>query len=243
MAIIQPFYRIVRPMLQNNSGICNYVLDSRYANDRSMLCRSYKILESDLKILFEYVEPNDDNLVTYSHRTYELLLRAATEFESNCKRILDTNGYTKAGNLNIIDYYKINIATKLSEYNICINIWGPQRKVIMPFHQWQTSHSLSWYQAYNDAKHDRQTNFRQANINNLINAIAGVYTILYAQFGPYSFNPYQQINMVEDDDYGALYSGESIFSIIPPTWTDDEKYDFNWDTLKGQTNPFTTFAF
>lgn len=51
MVFTQPFYRIGRPMLKNSSSSCKYVLDNRYADDRSMLCRSYKILESDLKRL------------------------------------------------------------------------------------------------------------------------------------------------------------------------------------------------
>jgi hypothetical protein len=227
----------------SNNIFCPYVLDNRYANDKSMLCRSYKILESDLKKVFEYIEPSDDNLSTYSHRTYELLLRAATEFESNCKIILEANGYTMSTHLNITHYCKIDKAAKLSEYEVCLDIWRPQRKIIRPFQQWQSGHSLSWYQAYNDVKHNRQINFNQANVDNLVQAVAGVYALLFAQFGVYSFNPYQQINMVEDNDCGSMFSGESVFSIIPPNWPDIEKYDFDWDTLKTQTHPFSTFTF
>ena len=222
---------------------CKYVLDTRYANDRSMLCRAYKILEADLKKLFEYIEPSDDNIQTYSHKIYELLLRASTEFESNCRRILEANGYNMANRLDITHYYKINQATKLSEYEVYIDIWHPQRKTIRPFAQWQTNHTLTWYQGYNASKHNRQVNFSEANIDNLIQAMAGVYAILYAQFGVYSFNPYQEINMVEDNTNGSIYSGESVFSIKPPSWTDDEKYNFDWDDLKNSTNPIERFIF
>ena len=38
--------------------------------------------------------------------------------------------------------------------------------------------------------------------------------------------------MVEDNDDGSIFSGESIFSIISSNWVDDEKYNFDWDTLK-----------
>ena len=48
----------------------------------------------DLNEIFDFVEPSNDNTSVYSHRIYELLLRAATEFESNCKGILKANGYT-----------------------------------------------------------------------------------------------------------------------------------------------------
>ena len=244
VAITKPFYRIIRPMVSSDV-FCPYVLDNRFADDRSMLCRSYKILESDLKKIFEYIEPSEDNKATYSHRIYELFLRASTEFESNCKRILEVNGYVKSTNLNICDYRKIDKATKLSEYEVYIDIWRPQRLKIQPFLKWKNvnDYSLSWYKEYNAVKHNRQTNFDKANINNLIQAVAAIYTILYSQFGVYSFNPYQQLNMVEENDYGAMFSGESIFSIIPPIWSNNEKYNFEWNTLKEEASPFEMFNF
>lgn len=84
MKLNQPFYRIARP-----DAFIEYCEDERYANDRSMLCRSYKILENDLKKVFEYIEPCDDNLSTYSHRLYELLLRACTELKLIVKEYLN----------------------------------------------------------------------------------------------------------------------------------------------------------
>ncbi len=242
MSITKPYYRIMRDIV-SGSSFCNYVLDNRYADDRSMLCRSYKILEKDLKNVFEYIEPSDDNLCVYSHRIYELLLRAATEFETNCKRILDANGYSRTANLKIQDYYKINQATRLNEYEVYIDIWRPNRKLIQPFHNWGTNHWLIWYQGYNRAKHDRNINFTFASLENLVQAMAAVYCILFAQFGAYSFSAYQQINMIEDNDNGCIYAGESIFSIKPLTWTLSEKYDFDWSILSSQQNPFQKFTF
>ena len=89
MGLQKPYYRIMRPL--GGSLFCEYIYDKRYATDRSGLCRAYQILENDLKTIFEFIEPNDDNCKSYSHRTYELFLRSATEFETNCKRILTAN--------------------------------------------------------------------------------------------------------------------------------------------------------
>lgn len=242
MSIVKPYYRIFR---ESVGGLSNdrYVLDNQYADDRSMLCRSYKILENELKVVFEYIEPSNDNLNVYSHQIYQLLLRAATEFETNCKRILNVNGYIKSGNLNIDDYYKINKATKLNEYEVYIDVWRPNRKLLKPFKSWSTNSHLDWYHGYNSAKHDRYINFNDASLSNLINAMAGVFCILFAQFGPYSFSSYQLNSMYEENDEGFLYLGESIFSIKPITWTSPEKYDFNWVSLKTQVNPIEKFQF
>ncbi len=96
---------------------------------------------------------------------------------------------------------------------------------------------------YNAAKHNRQAEFHKANLTNLLKAVAGVYTILFAQFSVFSFNPYQQINIVEDNDDGSIFSGESIFSIIPPNWPEEERYDFRWEKLKEQPTPFLQYSF
>jgi len=71
----------------------------------------------------------DGNQNVYSHRLYEMLLRTCTEFENNCKGILKDNGYVSQ-NLNIKDYYKINAASKLNEYEIKLNVWSPCPKYL-----------------------------------------------------------------------------------------------------------------
>lgn len=55
----------------------------------------------------EFNEPTDAHLQVYSHRLYEILLRACTEFESLCREILMTHGLRKKGNLNIFGYVEI----------------------------------------------------------------------------------------------------------------------------------------
>jgi len=117
MPILKPYYRIWR----GKEGY-PYILDERYAKDRVSLCRAYRIILQDLSNLFNFIEPTDDNLNTYSHKTYELFLRICTEFESNCKLILQSNGYVVERG-NIKDYYLINKAMHLSEYSLIIPMW------------------------------------------------------------------------------------------------------------------------
>src|SRR3990167_10206729 len=98
MTISRPYFRICRPDTWGNYDLPNeayYPLDSRYASDRTNLVRAYHLLEQDLIRIFEYVEPTDANLQTYSHQLYALLLRACTEFESNARAILQANGYRR----------------------------------------------------------------------------------------------------------------------------------------------------
>lgn len=123
----KPYRRIIRPFTLSEDGYSvgvlddSYLMDSDYVPDRVTLIRAYNTIERDLVRLFEYVEPADANLATYSHRVYELLLRACTEFEANCKGILNANAYAKSGNWNIADYYRINSSSRLSVIDACPN--------------------------------------------------------------------------------------------------------------------------
>jgi hypothetical protein len=178
--------------------------------------------------------------------TQSSLLRASTEFETNCKRILLDNNYTFQGNPNIMDYYKINWSSKLSEYSVTLNFWRNGPKTFQPFANWNTgNHSLHWYQAYNAVKHDRQLDFPKCSLENVLNSVSGLLIILFSQFSIYAFNPYQEIGMYDvNPSTGYVYVNESIFSLqFPTSWNTNEKYDFNWESLNQQQNPFDTFNF
>ena len=65
----------------------DYLGDERFACQAELesLITTAHLIVCDLYEVFDYVEPHDDNMDIYSHRIYELFLRTATEFESNCK--------------------------------------------------------------------------------------------------------------------------------------------------------------
>ncbi|MDA0833987.1 MAG: hypothetical protein O2955_05785 [Planctomycetota bacterium] len=243
--ITKPFKRIIRPIQlspikYSEGGTDPYFVDDEYAADRISLTRAYHILEQDLRHLFEYVEPDDGNLNTYSHRLYELLLRASTEFETNCKSILLDNQYQKKGRLDITDYHKVNTCSRMSEYEIVISIWRSGPKVFKPFEEWSVGHSLSWYQAYNDVKHNRTIEFSKANLNHVISAVSAVLALLFSQFYYKCFSPRGDTRMY----IGAPWytSTDTIFAIKGPTaWTSAECYKFDWSSLQNNTDRFDTF--
>lgn len=245
MPLTKPYKRIYRPYTDGRTSFdADYTNDSRYASDPSNYLRAYRLLEHDLLSTFDYVDPSDTNLKTYSHQFFQLLLRACTEFEANAKEILRANNYPRTAKLNLLDYVKLEKACRLSEYNIVVPTWDGTGSPLVPFAEWRSSHSLSWYQDYNAVKHDRAANFNSANLKNALNAVAAVLIILFAQFNISAFDPYHSVEMYSEDDNGRL-SHPSCFLIIqlPTGWTVDEQYDFDWTNLKGQTDPFQNFSF
>lgn len=221
MSIEQPYYRITR-VLNDDLDYLGYA-EELAAQNRSLI-RAYKDLEKDLIELLDYIEPCDNNLETYSHRIYEMFLRACTEFEANSKAILNANGYIK-DHYNMTDYYKLNSAMKLNDYVIKISIWEDTPKIFKPFSSWGTGHTLPWYQSYNKVKHNRSENFKYANLENLFLSIAAVQIILYGQFSVHSFSEFQSTTSVQSHDDGFMCHDTSIFALkFDGVWNEEEKY-------------------
>jgi len=255
MSIDKPYHRTYRKMKKNgNSGYSQwaYIKDPSYAKNPEHYTRSYAILQNDLFHLFEYIEPSDKNLPTFSFRIYELFLRTCTEIETNFKAILVENGYcpkykkgSKKGkkrgekDWNINDYKKIDKTHHLSSYKITFPLWDGKENTKEPFKRWKDGKNLQWYEEYNGCKHDRYKNFDLANLKNLLQAISGLNILLYAQFKDIDFAPGNTVLALQGNEYGDNYSIGDYFIIEEPNdWKDSEIYQFDWNELKQEKNKF-----
>lgn len=245
MAISKPYKRLYRPALNQNwmnNPTEGYQNDPRNitSGERSSLFTAARLIIQDFEDLFIFVEPTNSHLHVYSHRIYELYLRACTEIEANFKGILEANGYTSTRDFCMSDYIKIEQATHLSSYKVEYTRWSPTFEST-PFRSWSTGASLKWYQRYNMVKHDRYKNFKYANMNNLMNAICGLLCLLHAQFGK------QVGGLMARGMYATVVDSEEVsvssFNIIPHTWADADKYDFNWNILSPTADAFDSFPF
>ena len=87
MAISNPYHRLWRPLKgydplggmwydSTPTPTLDYLADNSFANQaeiQSLLTTAHLVIR-DLYEIFNYIEPNDANLSTFSHRIYELLL-------------------------------------------------------------------------------------------------------------------------------------------------------------------------
>ena len=219
-----------------------YIVDPNYADYPEHYTRAYLMIQEDLKHLFEYVEPCDQNLCTHSYRIYNLFVRTCIEVEANFKAILHENIYNGLDDKwSMTDYRLVNTTHHLDDYQVRIPIWTGFQHTIKPFEEWKIKDArLSWYQAYNECKHNRQQNFQKATFENLLKAISGLLVLLSSQFQNESFAPGTTTLSVSGDGYYEGEFGLGDFFIIkyPNNWNDDELYDFNWPELKKQANRF-----
>ncbi|MFL5614853.1 MAG: hypothetical protein ACJ796_14415 [Gemmatimonadaceae bacterium] len=203
------------------------------------------LIQNDLHRLFEFIEPADKNLNAYSFRTHELLLRSCVEVEANCKAILTENGYQQNRNLTMNDYRKLNATHRLSSYEIILPVWNGQSSVRKPFAAWSAGEGLPWYGAYNATKHDRYSVFHEANLEQTIDAVAGLLVLLSAQFHTDDFAPASYLKWKTGDRYDGTAVGiGGYFQVRFPTdWPEEDRYDFHWQLMMTEEDPFGQLTF
>ena len=251
MGIKQPYRRTCRQFSDNsyaNSGKSAYIEHEKYANSPEHYIRAFLLIQQDLHTLFDYIEPADKNLKTYSYRIHELLLRTCVEIEANCKAILLENGYVKKGDMNMTDYKKINLSHRLSSYEVKLPLWNGKANIRKPFSSWQTGGALPWYSIYNQTKHDRHSKFELATFDHLIDSVCGLVALLSSHFWTNSFSGGNSYLIIGGPNDGMASAIGGYFRVKFPTdWPNSEKYDFtyqDWENLeKSTTDPFQNFPY
>ncbi|WEI20122.1 hypothetical protein PY247_10600 [Acinetobacter proteolyticus] len=173
-----------------------------YVNNESLKdFRAFKNIAISLDDIANYVELDEQNLETFSHKIRELLIISCTEVEHLLKKLLTENNFqTNARDLGTTQYYKCKEILKLDKYNVVLKKYQNFR-VFSPFENWTNTgvgptKSLPWYNAYNLVKHNRGDEFTEANLEHLLNAISAIHILLEAQYGKHVF---QDLNSLTDD--------------------------------------------
>ena len=176
------------------------------------------LLHESLREIFTYVQPDPRQMDVFSHQIRNLILLAATEFEAQCIGILEANNVTPQGrHFNTNDYVRLKPVLRLDQY-ICSLAMFPAYPSVSPFSGWDSSNptsSLSWYDAYNKTKHNRETEFSQASLHNAIQAVAACTSIYFAQTLTWDMNA-QNLGFPNSFRYESS-----------PDFTKHEMYSFN----------------
>jgi len=256
----KPYFLTVRQFTDGHytlSGRARYIKHPSYSKRPSNYIRSYLLLQKDLQDLFNYIEPSDTSLKTYSFRIHELLTRTCIELEANFKAIFALNKYTRArrrgANLNIEDYCKINQSHYLSEYHVKAPYWSENvmTAVRQPFKDWGTPPDptkpwiLSWYQDYNSTKHDRANSLHLANFENLLDAFCGLVALIASQYLFEDFSPGPELLAASSgwNDGFEPSIGDYFRIVIPRHVPAAERYDFDWETLSRDPSPIQQFDY
>lgn len=215
-----------------------------FANAPEHYIRAFLLIQKDMQDLFAYVEPSEKNLQCHSYRIHELLFRACVEVEASCKAILLENGYPSNNFMKMNDYKKIEMSHKLSSYSVKMPIWHGGERIILPFEKWSTGNSLPWYDVYNNIKHNRYHAFEEATFDQMLNAVSGLVVILSSQFLQESFSPADGRLVLSHANVDFEESIGQFFRVkYPKNWPEEERYSFNWQELKDESDPFQNYPY
>lgn len=150
--------------------------------------QALKILIEKLDDLFIYIEPSPEGLKAYSHKTRELLILACTEVENIWKQYMDIAGEQPSGaNFNTNDYVKLLKPLSLSEFEVSLKPYNAVNP-FEPFGCWDATRptqSITWYDAYNKTKHDRNSHFKEATLEACIHSVCANIVLFCVRYGPY----------------------------------------------------------
>ena len=133
-------------------------------------------LEIDLAATTRFVEPAPQNMSCYSVEFSRLLLSAGSEIDVICKVLCDEHNLTVSP--KNIDGYRSAITgrfTGFTKLEIQIPRYALKRH---PWSDWDQNKNPGWWRAYNDVKHERHRNFESANLQNAIDAVAGLFVLV-----------------------------------------------------------------
>jgi hypothetical protein len=141
-------------------------------------------LIQQLEQICRIVQPVEANFQAFGHEIRNVLILACTEVEAQWKAILKTHGVAAE---NTKDYVKLASPMKLSDYTVEFPYY-PWIPAVCPFENWHSgtktpTKDLRWYDAYNNVKHDRESNFKQASLGHAFQALSGFFVMLCAQYG------------------------------------------------------------
>lgn len=142
----------------------------------------FLVLEADLAAASRYVEFSEDNLKCYSAEFTKILLAAGSEADvvakAICREIDPSRKYEN------MDSYRVSIVKRyprlhtievsIPEYGVCFKPWEA----------WVQDQNPTWWRAYNDVKHHRESCFKQGNLENALLCMAGLYALVLYQLSP-----------------------------------------------------------
>jgi hypothetical protein len=157
-------------------------------------------LEADLVEVARYIEFAEPNFPTYSVELAHLLLAAGSEVDVVLKEICIHFGAERMA--TSIDGYRSVIGEHMPWFmEETVHVFR-FRLTLRPWADWKSEGSPDWWRSYNKVKHERSKHFSEANLRNVLNAMAALlvavhYFYMFTLRGPDSPPPdHQQLDLM-----------------------------------------------
>jgi hypothetical protein len=145
------------------------------ATDKTLIHWNYFLaLETDLIQLSRYIEFNPRNFECYSLENARILMAATQEVDVVCKLICKAmDPASTADNIHRYREKILSLYPKFSHFPVEMKQYGLK---LSPWDNFNNQSGVpDWWIANNKVKHERHSDFHQANLKNVLNAVAGLY--------------------------------------------------------------------
>lgn len=156
------------------------------------------------------MEFDQRNYGSFGIEIARLLLACGAEVDIVCKQICrKLNPTSTADSINAYKNELLKSYPTLPAFEVLLPRFGLS---LHPWDEWKKPRGVpQWWTAYNKTKHERHTEYHQANLKNALNAAAGLFVMdlyLYREKAVLGeLLPQPQMLRVGDDHYGGLTMG------------------------------------
>lgn len=143
-----------------------------------MYWKHFLALERDLELISHYVEFDQRNFSVFSVELIKLLLALGSEIDVVMKAMcLDIDPSNKPDNINAYREIVLNQYPRLPQ----LRVKHIESAIILkPWAEWANGKNPQWWKAYNEVKHDRTHKYSSGNLQEVLNASAGLLVaVLY----------------------------------------------------------------
>lgn len=141
-----------------------------------MYWKHFLALERDLESISRYVEFDSRNYSVFSVELVKLLLAVGSETDvvlrALCHELVPSRNPKNINEYRGIvlqKYPKLpKLRVKLLESSI----------ILQPWMNWAAGENPDWWKTYNDVKHDRTNNYSRGNLQQVLNASAGLMVVI-----------------------------------------------------------------
>jgi hypothetical protein len=173
-------------------------------------------IERDVDVLSRYVEFHKDNFDCFSIEIARILLVSAAEVDVVCKQICQ--GVDANSSAQTINNYRDELSPvyqDIPQFKILLPRFG---LTLTPWDEWSKANGVPvWWTAYNKTKHNRNSNYEEANLKNALNAVAGLFVaVLYlyrAKAEAGELLPSPQLFRADNEHIGAITHSGFEFGI------------------------------
>lgn len=133
-------------------------------------------LETDVERMARFVEFSGNNFGTYSVEMAHLFLAASSEVDVVAKQICAlVDAEANPGNIEEYRTILLRHLPKLESSPVTIPRYGLN---LEPWSNWRSDETPYWWRDHNKVKHQRGEYFPLANLQNVLNAMGGLFLLV-----------------------------------------------------------------